>query len=182
MPNVVTWVRRSRVHRTLNQEGLPVEQYDRLLETLRAEEENIQFAAFPNDLALKVGTRLIDIATQENKSLTIDVCRNGHQIFHCALPGTSADNDAWIQRKNRVVNRFGHSSYYMGMYCKSQQTTMEEKYLLDSREYAAHGGAFPIIIRNTGVIGTVTVSGLPQEEDHALVVRVLREFCAEPAA
>ena len=154
-----------------------MEQYAQLLETLLAEEDSIQFQDFSNALALQVGMRLVEVVSAENKSVTVDICRNGQQLFHCALPGTSADNDAWIQRKNRVVNRLGHSSYYVGVYCKSQQTTIEEKYLLDSRDYAAHGGAFPIIIRDTGVIGTVTVSGLPQEEDHALVVRVLREFC-----
>ena len=52
------------------------------------------------------------------------------------------------------------------------------KYLLDEREYAAHGGAFPVIVRGVGVVGTVTVSGLPQEEDHRLVVSVLRAFLA----
>ena len=51
-----------------------------------------------------------------------------------------------------------------------------EKFLLDEREYAAHGGAFPVIVRDVGVVGTVTVSGLPQEEDHRLVVAVLRAF------
>ena len=35
-----------------------------------------------------------------------------------------------------------------------------------------------LIVRNVGVVGTVTVSGLPQEEDHRLVVDVLREFLA----
>jgi uncharacterized protein (UPF0303 family) len=70
----------------------------------------------------------------------------------------------------------------MGLYYKSQDTTIEEKSLLDPREYAPHGGAFPITIRGVGVVGTVTVSGLPQEEDHKLVVRVLGEFCdAVPA-
>ena len=45
-----------------------------------------------------------------------------------------------------------------------------------SGEFAAHGGAFPVIVRDVGVVGTVTVSGLPQEEDHRLVVAVLRAF------
>jgi uncharacterized protein (UPF0303 family) len=53
---------------------------------------------------------------------------------------------------------------------------MEEKYLISSLEFAAHGGAFPIRIKGTGVVGTITVSGLAQEDDHALVVRVLRAW------
>jgi uncharacterized protein (UPF0303 family) len=71
------------------------------------------------------------------------------------------------------VRRFGHSSYYMGV---SSGGSFAERFLLDEREFAAHGGAFPVIVRDVGVVGTVTVSGLPQEEDHRLVVAVLRAF------
>jgi uncharacterized protein (UPF0303 family) len=67
---------------------------------------------------------------------------------------------------------------YVGMQFLSRNTTFEESSRLDVDSYAAHGGAFPVIVRNVGVIGTVTVSGLPQEQDHRLVVRILREFLA----
>lgn len=147
-----------------------------LLANLLQEEESTQFTAFTNETAWRIGNRLAEIAVQRHLAITIDICRNGQQLFHYALPGTALDNDEWIKRKNRVVNRFGHSSYYMGMLYKSQGATIEEKALLDPREYAAHGGAFPIIIRQVGVVGTVTVSGLAQEEDHNLVVSVLQEF------
>jgi uncharacterized protein (UPF0303 family) len=146
------------------------------LEAIAAQEDEIQFDTFSNETALRIGLRLIEVAKAEGKAVTIDISRGEQQLFHYALPGTAADNDAWIQRKNRVVRRFGHSSFYMGTLYRSQGTTIEQKHLLDPREYAPHGGAFPITIRGTGVIGTVTVSGLPQEDDHELVTRVLREF------
>lgn len=149
---------------------------ERMLEVQR-EEDEIQFSAFSNDLALRLGLRLAEVATEAGQAVTIDIMRGEQQLFHHALEGTSADNDGWIQRKNRVVRRFGHSSFYMGLYYRSQDTSLEEKSLLNPREYAPHGGAFPLLIRGVGVVGTVTVSGLPQEEDHRLVVRVLREFC-----
>ena len=149
---------------------------ERMLEVQR-EEDEIQFSAFSNDLALRLGLRLAEVATEAGQAVTIDIMRGEQQLFHHALEGTSADNDGWIPRKNRVVRRFGHSSFYMGLYYRSQDTSLEEKSLLNPREYAPHGGAFPLLIRGVGVVGTVTVSGLPQEEDHRLVVRVLREFC-----
>jgi uncharacterized protein (UPF0303 family) len=151
-------------------------EYENLLAEITAQEEEIQFDAFSNETALLIGLRLVEVAQAEGKVVTIDISRGEQQLFHYALPGTCADNDAWIQRKNRVVRRFGRASFYMGTLYRSTTTSIDAKHLLDPREYAAHGGAFPIIIRGTGVIGTVTVSGLPQEEDHELVVRVLREF------
>ncbi len=62
----------------------------------------------------------------------------------------------------------------MGIALQSKGQTIEGKYLISSSEFAAHGGAFPLIIRGVGVVGTITVSGLPQEEDHELVVTTLK--------
>jgi uncharacterized protein (UPF0303 family) len=75
-----------------------------------------------------------------------------------------------------VVNRFGHSSYFVGISLKNVGQTIEEKYLLPESDFAAHGGAFPLIIRGVGVVGSITVSGLPQQEDHELVVTTLKQF------
>jgi len=146
------------------------------LQLLLQQESELQFAEFTNDTAVALGLKLVEVARARNCSVTVDVCRNGQQLFHCALPGTSADNDDWIKRKNNVVNRYGHSSLYVGTQFRAKGATFEESSRLDPGHYAAHGGAFPIIVRNVGVVGTVTVSGLPQVEDHELVVEVLREF------
>jgi uncharacterized protein (UPF0303 family) len=148
------------------------------LAELLSQETELQFRAFRNDDALTLGMKLVERAKGDGKAVTVDICRNGQQLFHCALSGTSADNDSWIRRKNNVVNRYGHSSFYVGTLFRAKNTTFEQASRLDAGQYAAHGGAFPIIVRDVGVVGTVTVSGLPQEQDHRLVVQVLREFLA----
>jgi uncharacterized protein (UPF0303 family) len=51
--------------------------------------------------------------------------------------------------------------------------TLGEKYGLPAAEFASHGGAFPLSVAGAGVIGSVAVSGLPQREDHQLVVEAL---------
>jgi len=151
----------------------------RLLSELLRQEDALRFSEFTNDTAFAVGMRLVEVARREGKAVAIDICRNGQQLFHCALPGTNPDNDEWIKRKNRVVNRFGHSSYYMGRYYESKGTTIQEAALLDPTEYAAHGGAFPVIVQGVGVVGTITVSGLPQRDDHEFVVRVLADHLGQ---
>jgi uncharacterized protein (UPF0303 family) len=149
---------------------------DDLLQELLRQEEELQFTSFTNETALELGQALLSEARTRSQPVTIDITRHGQQLFHFAMAGTSADNDHWIRRKNNVVARFGHSSYYMGRQLASAGQSMEEKYLLSSQEYAAHGGAFPLIVRGAGVIGAITISGLPQAEDHEVVVTTLRAF------
>jgi uncharacterized protein (UPF0303 family) len=151
-------------------------EYSELLKELLQQEEEIRFSSFSNDTAFAVGIALLEAAKSKGKPVTIDITRNGQQLFHVALQGTSLDNDVWIKRKNNVVNRFGHSSFYMGISLESKGQTIEEKYLIPSSEYAAHGGAFPLFIQGVGLVGTITVSGLPQQEDHELVVTTLKQF------
>jgi uncharacterized protein (UPF0303 family) len=152
---------------------------DDLLQELLQQEAELQFTRFTNEMALEVGLALLAEARTHSQPITVDITRHGQQLFHYAMGGTSADNDHWIRRKNNVVARFGHSSYYVGRLLASAGQTMEEKYLLSSHEYAAHGGAFPLIVRDVGVIGAITISGLPQAEDHEVVVKTLRAFLAE---
>ena len=142
-------------------------------EELLDQERELQFDAFDPDIAWALGQELVRVARERGLAVTVDITHGEQQLFHAALPGTAADNDAWIARKNRVVRRFGHSSFYMG---RAHGDAFAETFLLDEHEFAAHGGAFPVIVRGTGVVGTVTVSGLPQEDDHRLVVEVLRTF------
>src|SRR5450755_4981862 len=151
-------------------------EYEDTLKELRQQEEEIQFASFTHDTALAVGMALLQEAKKRGKSVAIDITRSGLQLFHFAMEGTTVDNGEWIKRKNNVVNRFGRSSYAVGISLLNAGQTMEEKYLLSSHEYAAHGGAFPLIIKHVGVVGTITVSGLPQQEDHELVVTTLKQF------
>ena len=99
--------------------------------------------------------------------------------IHFAMPGTCADNDAWIERKIRVVRRFGSSSYLVGQKFRDQGSSFEEKSRLDPDRFAAHGGAFPVLVAGVGLVGTVAVSGLPQLQDHLLVVEALEAVLAE---
>ena len=152
---------------------------DEILEQLLQEERELQFTSFNETTAWKIGSQLVEQALQRGISVTVDITRGDHQLFHASLPGTSADNDEWIKRKVRLVYRFGHSSFYMGQLLKSKGKRIEEAYLLSESEYAPHGGCFPVIVKGTGMVGTITASGLPQEEDHKLVVEAIRDYLAQ---
>lgn len=98
-------------------------------------------------------------STKEVRSLIFERCQMGKVTANVGFPSNS-------------VMRFRHSSYYLGQYCASQGKTLQEKYLISEQDYVFHGGAFPLIIKGVGVIGTVTVSGLAQQ------VRIFRVYSA----
>jgi len=145
---------------------------------LAAEEQDLQFSSFTNDDAWDLGSALVAAARERGAPVVVDVTRNGHQLFRAALTGSSPDNDSWIARKERVVHRFGHSSLYVRQASIERGTTFEEEFALDPAQYAAHGGAVPVVVRSVGPVGVVAVSGLPQVEDHRLVVAAVRAHLA----
>lgn len=148
------------------------------LNDLLQQEEELQFSQFNEDTAWELGSMLVERAVAGNLPIAIDITRGQQQLFHASRPGASADNDAWIKRKVRLVNRFSHSSFYIGQLLKSKGRRIEEEFLLPESEFAPHGGCFPVFIKGSGMIGTITVSGLPQEEDHRLVVQTIRDYLA----
>jgi uncharacterized protein (UPF0303 family) len=152
---------------------------DDILKQLLQEEQDLQFTSFNEETAWEIGSQLVEQARSRGLPVTIDITRGIHQLFHVSLSGTSPDNDEWVKRKVRVVYRFGHSSFYMGQLLKNKGKRIEEAYGVSESEYAPHGGCFPVILKGTGVIGTITVSGLPQEEDHKFVIQAIREYLAE---
>ncbi|PSM43762.1 heme-degrading domain-containing protein [Streptomyces dioscori] len=143
---------------------------------LEEQERRLTLPRFTHDDAWTLGSLLVELAREREAPVAIDIRRGGQQLFHAALPGSTQDNDAWIDRKRRVVERYAASSLLVGTRFRAKNTTFEASSRLDPDTYAAHGGAFPITVKDTGVVGTVVVSGLPQLEDHAMVVEALTRF------
>ena len=140
---------------------------------IAVQERELIFAGFDATAAWSLGTTLRRLAVERGHAIVIDVRRFGEphqQLFYTALPGTIPDNARWVERKARVVARFHRSSYAAGLSLQEQGLSFSEKYSLLEAEYATHGGAFPVTVAGTGVVGAVTVSGLPQRLDHELAV------------
>ncbi|MFD8392175.1 heme-degrading domain-containing protein [Streptomyces sp. NPDC059680] len=146
------------------------------VEELEAQERRLVFRQFTYDDAWALGSLLVELARERQAPVAVDIHRAGQQLFHAALPGSTPDNDAWIARKRRVVERYGASSYLVGARFRAKGTTFEDSSRLDPDTYAAHGGSFPVKVENVGVVGAVTVSGLPQLQDHRFVVEALEQF------
>jgi uncharacterized protein (UPF0303 family) len=141
---------------------------------VEAEERELRWEAFSNDDALAVGLAVVEKARARGVALAVDVERGGQRLFHFAMAGTSPDNASWIERKKNLVKRVFRSSYAYGLELAAQGKTLADKGM-DPLLHAAHGGCIPVVVKGTGFVGTVTVSGLPQREDHELAAEAMRE-------
>ncbi len=141
---------------------------------IEAEIAELQFGQFTPADALALGLLLVELGTERNLPIAIDISRGEHVVFHVALTGATLDNDYWVRAKSRTALRYGEPSLLVGLRARRGGGRIEDNPLFDLSAYAAHGGSFPLYVRGVGPVATVTVSGLPQVEDHNLVVEALR--------
>jgi uncharacterized protein (UPF0303 family) len=153
---------------------------ERDLETIALQEKRLQFKHFDSKVAWSLGSKLKEAAEKRNAAVAIDIQLNGHPLFFFAMPGTTPNNIDWIRRKRNVVLRFHRSSYAIGLTYERDQTSLQVKTGADLRDFATHGGGFPIFLDGTGCVGSITVSGLPQREDHMLIITVLQNYFGLP--
>jgi uncharacterized protein (UPF0303 family) len=98
------------------------------------------------------------------------------------MPGTSPANADWARRKRNVVELLHRPSYAVGLEEARDGRSVLAQMGLADRDFASHGGSFPILVEDVGCIGSVTVSGLPQRDDHGLVVEALATRCGVEVA
>ena len=146
------------------------------LEKIALQEKRLQFKHFDSEAAWAIGTALKAAAEKRKVSVAIDIQLHGMPLFCFAMAGITPDNWDWIRRKRNVVMRYQRSSYAIGLKYERAHTTLHAATGLELKDFAPHGGCFPILLVGTGCVGTIAVSGLPQRDDHALVVSVLQEF------
>ena len=143
---------------------------------LEEQERLLRFDRFSPDDAWALGNRVRETALALGAGVAIDISLRDRTLFHCALPGTSTDNVEWIRRKRNTVFRLWHSSYLVGRRLAHSGRGQEEAHNLPLADYAVHGGSFPLFVAELGCVGAVTVSGVPQRTDHAIVVDAMAAF------
>ncbi len=145
------------------------------IERIKVQEAKLQFAEFGAETAWTIGCKLRERAIALGAGMTFEIQVAGRMLFAVAMKEAAQGQEDWIRRKRNTVMRFGKSSYHVGRQLEVDKTTLEERQGLRLADYAAHGGGFPVVLRGTGLVGTVVASGLPQRDDHEMVVAVLAE-------
>ncbi|RST83103.1 heme-degrading domain-containing protein [Aquibium carbonis] len=137
------------------------------------QEAAIVFPRFDEDEAFRLGIWLRERALREALPIVIDIRTWDRALFFAALPGSTDANADWVRRKVATVRRMGRSSYRVALEQNTADGLFPARHGLDPKDYVLAGGGFPIRLADAGIIGCVTVSGLPQRQDHALVVEAL---------
>lgn len=153
---------------------------ERDLDRMAEQERRLCFTHFDNAVAWELGTRLRAHCEAVGVNLSIEIRLAGETIFFFAMPGTKPENADWARRKRNTVELLQRSSYAVGRSLEKEDVSLEQDRRLPVRDYAVHGGGFPIRVINGDCVGAVAVSGAPQRQDHAIVVEVLAGMCGVP--
>jgi uncharacterized protein (UPF0303 family) len=151
------------------------------LDELRDQERRLVLASLDENDAVAIGLLLLDKAIERDLPVTIEVRKGTRVVFRAARNGTNAHNDMFVAGKARVVERFGHSTLHERLLYETEGKTFAVETSLPFPEYAPHGGGFLLIVAGTGPVGVAIVSGLTQQDDHALIVESLVEYIASRA-
>jgi uncharacterized protein (UPF0303 family) len=146
--------------------------------TLAAEAATLNLPRFSEAEAWRLGSLLVARALAECLPVVINIRTADRTLFHAALPGSAPLNDLWARRKSATALVFHEPSFLVGTRNREKGEALS-KHGLDPDTHADHGGAVPVRVAGVGVVAVATVSGLPQAEDHAMVVAALRAVQAE---
>lgn len=137
------------------------------------QEKTLVFPAFDEEIAFRIGSALRTSALAAGLAIVADVRTWERPLFYMALPGTTADNPNWVRRKVNVVRTFAKSSYRVVLEKSFEGDVFPPIRGLDNMDYVLAGGSFPVRVKGAGLIGAITVSGLPMRDDHRVVVEAI---------
>ena len=142
---------------------------------IKNQEQELVLPAFDEHVAFVLGGSIYQRATAEGLSLVVDIRTWDRQMFFAATPGTSADNAEWVRRKINTVRRFQKASYRL-VAERGGDAMFSEIVNAPATDYVIAGGGFPLRVAGAGIIGSLTISGLPGRSDHGVAVDALCDY------
>ncbi len=145
---------------------------------LLIEEEHLQLPSLTLVELLEIGNIATQFGLSRSLPIAVELRLGDWVIYHASLPGSTPENQGWIDRKARVVMLKKHSTLYERVSAEERGVDWHKENNLLDETHAIHGGGLPLITKSEGFVGVLLISGLPQVEDHLLGVEVLTEFLA----
>lgn len=146
----------------------------KLLEIIEEQENALVFDSFTNEDALTLGNILADITKDVPMPITIRIFLDDIIVYQYTMKGDEETRFGWTYRKYQLIKKTGHSS----MHGKVRAMFLDELQDLYAQTdvYGFGCGGVPIKIKNEGIIGAATISGLPDPADHLLVVKGMEQM------
>jgi len=145
---------------------------------LLGEEQFFTFDNLTPANALEIGEIAKSLGVLKSLPIAVEVRLGDWIVYHASLPGSTVENQWWIDRKARVVTLKHHSTMFERVSAEERGVNWHKENNLLDETHAIHGGGLPLITKDQGFVGVLLISGLPQVEDHLLGVEVLTEFLA----
>jgi uncharacterized protein (UPF0303 family) len=138
---------------------------------VKKQEQELVLTEFDETVAFELGSAIRARALAEGLSLVVDIRTWDRQMFFAATAGTSADNADWVRRKVNTVRRFQRPTYRMVL--ERGEAPFPPQAGADPADFVIAGGGFPIRVKGAGIVGCLTISGLPGRDDHGVAVAAL---------
>jgi uncharacterized protein (UPF0303 family) len=145
---------------------------------LREEQSKLTLPSLNLVDAVVIGEIAKSFGAARDLPIAVEVRLGDWIVYHASLPGSTIENQWWIDRKARVVLLKHHSTLYERVSAEERGVDWYEENNLLDETHAIHGGGLPLITEDQGFVGVLLISGLPQVEDHQLGVEVLTEYLA----
>ena len=154
-----------------------------LLELLERQEDLLRFDSFTDEDARRLGNILADIAAENPAPTTVRVTIGDTVVFQYTDSPEADVRLGWVTRKYNLIRKTGHSSMHA---CVRNRKLGELADKAAQEDVYGFGcGGFPIRLKDepiteenkiSSIIGCAALSGLPDPQDHDLVVRALEQY------
>ena len=135
------------------------------------QEKELSFQNFTNEDAYCIGNILVQLIKERQLNhIRIRIVYQNEIVYQYLMDGKHGD--IWLNRKQKTVETFHHSGYYL--YLENEENETYQHYLEDE-SLVICGGSFPLFVEEQ-YAGCVLVSGLAHDQDHQLIVDALRQY------
>ena len=136
------------------------------LQVLQQQEEDFKYPVFTSKDALQLGLAIIEEA-EEDRGIVIRIVResDGFVLFQYGMDDKAERNYVFAEMKRQCVLQYHHSSAWC--YVANQ---------LGMIDVQTSGGSCPVLLQDGTSTATVSVSGLHDGKDHAVILAALENI------
>ena len=147
---------------------------DKAIMIIAGQEETLRFGSVSENDLQAIGRDAASRIRAMGRTGIVEVNINGLTVYMESI-NANTDNMEWVRRKRNLASRFWRSSLHTALEYRKTGKTLEGRGM-DWRDYALSGGSFPILLESGIPVGTITVSGMTEWEDHQTAADAIAAF------